>query len=111
MPSWTSKMTLFKVTYIQVVKGRKDACFDWIDVTVRPPAATASFFTMLKHQTALFITTKLASSHLTACEIKSQFYISDQFYPMRDYKTSIINFLWLNKIVCIQSYYLLELHP
>lgn len=86
-------MTLFKVTYIQVVKGRKDACFDWIDVTVRPPAATASFFTMLKHQTALFITTKLASSHLTACEIKSQFYISDQFYPMRDYKTSIINFL------------------
>ena len=60
-----------------MVKGRKDACFDWVDVMVRPPAATASFFTRLKPQTGLFIT-KLASSHLAACkEIKSQFYISD----------------------------------
>ena len=77
-----------------MVKGRKDACFDWLDVMVRPPAATASFFTMLKHQTGLFITTtKLASSHLAAaCEIKSQFYISDwtKFNPrLRDFRKSI----------------------
>ena len=49
---------------------------------------------MLKHQTALFITTKLASSHLAACEIKSQFYISDCVpnyrYPrLRDSRKSI----------------------
>ena len=63
---------------------------------------------MLKLQTGLFITTKLASSHLAAaCEIKSQFYISNwtQFYPrLRDFRKSN-PLLGHNKVMsCIHRY-------
>ena len=107
-PPWIGKMTPIVWPIFKWWKGERMRVLIGLMWWSDHLPLLRAFFTMLKHQTGLFITTKLASSHLAAaCEIKSQFYISDwtQFYPrLRDFR-KLSPLLGQNKVMsCIHRY-------